>query len=367
MIKIAYVINYIVKNGPSCVVRNLINNLDKTKYDISLITLFSGNDEEVVEQLRSVGVTVLECKTLNRMGCILFQNQEFTKILEREQYDIIHTHGFIPDILSSRAAGTMKKISTIHNNMYEDYLDSYGFYRSRIYIALHLSALKKLDKCVCCSKSVFDVVNTKLNNTCYIRNGVEPVQAHSVITRQQLNIPNDGRLFLYAGVLSSRKNVVWLVQQFVKYHSANEYLIVLGEGEKESECRAFLDDHIKMLGFQSDPAAYMKISDIYISASKSEGFSISVLEALSAGMGLFLSDIPSHRELIEMQDNTYIGEVFSQDAFCGKMNVLRQHMFQRNEISNFQNENISAKSMTIKYDLAYGDLFTKESLWKKLV
>lgn len=44
MIRIAYVINYIVKNGPSSVVLNLIDNLDRLEYDISLITLFEGNN-----------------------------------------------------------------------------------------------------------------------------------------------------------------------------------------------------------------------------------------------------------------------------------------------------------------------------------
>lgn len=73
MIRIAYVINYIVKNGPSSVVLNLINNLDRSEYDTSLITLFEGNDAEVVSALRSNGVTIYECKTLSRMKCLLGQ------------------------------------------------------------------------------------------------------------------------------------------------------------------------------------------------------------------------------------------------------------------------------------------------------
>ena len=67
MIRIAYVINYIVKNGPSSVVLNLIDNLDRLEYDIALITLFEGNDSEVVSTLQNNGVVVYECKTLSRM------------------------------------------------------------------------------------------------------------------------------------------------------------------------------------------------------------------------------------------------------------------------------------------------------------
>lgn len=76
--RIAYVINYIVKNGPSSVVLNLINNLDRSEYDISLITLFEGNDAEVVSTLRNNGVTVYECSTLSRMKCLLGQSRDFS-------------------------------------------------------------------------------------------------------------------------------------------------------------------------------------------------------------------------------------------------------------------------------------------------
>lgn len=349
MKRIAYVINYIVKNGPSSVVLNLINNLDRLEYDVSLITLFEGNDAEVVSTLRNNGVTVYECSTLSRTKCLLGQSKEFSDVVEKGHFNILHTHGIIPDILSSRLRTTIKRITTLHNNMYEDYLDSYGYAKSRIFIALHLAALKKLDECVCCSKSVYDVMKQHLPNTSFIRNGIESVQAHSVITRAEVDVLEDARVFLYAGVLNSRKNIVWLVDNFVQYHKSDEYLLVLGSGEKEAECKAKADDHVRILGFQIDPIAYVNISDVYVSASKSEGFSISVLEALSCGLGLFLSDIPSHREVIETGQNVYLGETFSPGDFGLKLNALRGKKTNKTEIRAFQEKELSAKKMAIRY------------------
>lgn len=353
MKRVAYVINYIVKNGPSSVVLNLINNLDRSEYDISLITLFEGNNAEVVSALRNNGVTVYECSTLSRMKCLLGQSKEFSDIVDKGHFDILHTHGIIPDVLSSRLHTAAKRITTIHNNMYEDYLDSYGYAKSRIFIALHLAALKKLDVCVCCSRSVYDVMKRRLPNASFIRNGIKPVQAHSVITRAEVDVPEDACVFLYAGVLNSRKNIVWLIDNFVQYHEGNEYLLVLGKGEKEAECKAKADDHVRMLGFQTDPIAYMNISDVYVSASKSEGFSISVLEALSCGLGLFLSDIPSHREVVEMGQDVYLGETFSQDDFEIKLKALRERKTNKAEIRAFQEKELSAKEMTKRYESSY--------------
>lgn len=353
MVRIAYVINYIVKNGPSSVVLNLINNLDRSEYDISLITLFEGNNAEVVSALRNNGVTVYECSTLSRMKCLLGQSKEFSDIVDKGHFDILHTHGIIPDVLSSRLHTAAKRITTIHNNMYEDYLDSYGYAKSRIFIALHLAALKKLDVCVCCSRSVYDVMKRRLPNASFIRNGIKPVQAHSVITRAEVDVPEDACVFLYAGVLNSRKNIVWLIDNFVQYHEGDEYLLVLGKGEKEAECKAKADDHVRMLGFQTDPIAYMNISDVYVSASKSEGFSISVLEALSCGLGLFLSDIPSHREVVEMGQDVYLGETFSQDDFEIKLKALRERKTNKAEIRAFQEKELSAVKMARQYQGIY--------------
>ena len=353
MVRIAYVINYIVKNGPSSVVLNIINNLNRAQYDISLITLFEGNDAEVVSTLRNNRVTVYECSTLSRMKCLLGQSMEFLDIVEKGHFDILHTHGIIPDILSSHLHTTAKRITTLHNNIYEDYLDTYGYAKRSIFIALHMAALKRLDECICCSKSVYDVMKQHLSNVLFICNGVEPVEAHSVVTRAEIDVPENAHIFLYAGVLNSGKNIVWLVEKFAQYHDNNEYLFVLGGGEKEPECKAKADDHVRILGFQTDPIAYMNISDVYMSASKSEGFSISVLEALSCGLGLFLSDIPSHREVVEMGRDVYLGETFSPKDFEIKLNALREKRMNKAEIMAFQKKKLSASEMTKQYESAY--------------
>lgn len=353
MIKIGFVINYIVKNGPSNVVLNIINNLDKSKYDISLITLFSENDEEIVDKLREEKVIVYECRKLSRIKCILGKNKEFTDIVNEGNYDVLHTHGFIPDILSSRLKCSAKRISTIHNNMYEDYLDTYGYFKSRVFISLHLIALKKIDICVGCSKSVYEALKEKIKSITFIRNGVKPVDTQTDITREILHIPEDAKIFLYAGALNAGKNVVWLIDEFVKFHADNEYLLVLGSGDKESECIEKSDSHVQMLGFCSNPISYMNISDVYISASSSEGFSISILEALSSGLGLFLSNIPSHREIIEIQDEIYLGEFFDDSNFNSKLQLLRDKRFIKKKIRNFQIERLSGKAMTEQYDVIY--------------
>jgi glycosyltransferase involved in cell wall biosynthesis len=359
MIKIGFVINYITNNGPSNVVLDIIRNLDREQYNIFLITLFEGNDDSIVADLQKNGVRVFPCKTLSRAKCLLGKDREFQEIVQREGFDIIHSHGFIPDILSSRVKTSVKKISTLHNNMFEDYVQTYGKLKAKIFIRMHLDALKKMDCCVGCSKSVYQVMQKYLRNVTFIRNGIKPKIAKHTVTRKELNIPEDAVVFVFSGGLSFGKNVQFLVQNFVQYHNINEFLVLLGDGSEREACEQMADDHIKLLGFQDDPAAYYNISDIYASASRSEGFSISVLEALSCGLGLFLSDIPSHREVIDMGRDLYLGENFSiQDdgrSFSTAIKKLREkyNKIDKEVIKNFQQMRLSDKAMTTKYDKVY--------------
>ncbi|MQM71998.1 MAG: glycosyltransferase [Eubacteriaceae bacterium] len=358
MIKIAFVINYITNNGPSNVVLDIIRNLNKEIFDVSLITLFEENDKNIIDDLKSHEVKIFSCKTLSRLKCLLGQDKTFQNIIQKEQFDIIHSHGLIPDFLSSRVRIPTRKVATLHNNMFEDYCQTYGKIKAKILTKIHLKALKKMDCCVCCSSSVFQVMKKYLSNVTYIRNGIKSKIANHTVTRKELNIPDDAIVFIFSGVINYRKNVVYLIAQFVKYHKRNEYLIILGDGPDMETCKCE-DSNVIFVGFQDDPVAFYNICNIYTSASRAEGFSISVLEALSCGLGLFLSDIPSHREVVTVGKKFYLGEIFSildegQD-FNKKLKRLRANyqLFNKIGIQEFQKEQLSDITMTNKYQELY--------------
>ena len=347
-------------------VLDIIRNLDREQYNISLITLFEGNDDQIVADLQENGVKVFLCKTLSRGKCLLGKDREFQEIVQREGLDIIHSHGFIPDILCSRIKTSVRKVTTLHNNMFEDYVQTYGKVKAKIFIKMHIDALKKMDCRVGCSKSVYQVMRKYLKNVIFIRNGIKPKIAKHTVTRKELDIPEDAVVFVFSGGLSFGKNVQFLTQNFVQYHNKDEYLLLLGDGPEREACEQMVDDHVKLLGFQDDPAAYYNISNIYASASRSEGFSISVLEALSCGLGLFLSDIPSHREVIDMGKGLYLGEIFSindnGEKFKDKIKVFRETIahINKDDIKVFQRKKLSDVSMATSYEILYRNLLKKE-------
>ncbi len=82
-------------------------------------------------------------------------------------------------------------------------------------------------------------------------------------------------------------------------------LILLGSGSLEAELRQILSRHGMMervyLGGQisnRDLPCFYRAADLYVSASHSDGTSVSLLEALACGKPVVVSDIPGNREWI---------------------------------------------------------------------
>ena len=58
MIKILYTINYYSNNGPSKVLKNIILNLNQKKYDITLLTFTSGDNQVCIDELKKNNVII---------------------------------------------------------------------------------------------------------------------------------------------------------------------------------------------------------------------------------------------------------------------------------------------------------------------
>ncbi len=85
---------------------------------------------------------------------------------------------------------------------------------------------------------------------------------------------------------------------------------MLGGGSLETHVRARLDetglaDRVHFAGkvtLEDLPACY-RAADLYLSASRSDGSSVSLLEAMACGLPALVSDIPGNREWVAADEN----------------------------------------------------------------
>jgi glycosyltransferase involved in cell wall biosynthesis len=74
-------------------------------------------------------------------------------------------------------------------------------------------------------------------------------------------------------------------------------LFILGQGPEEERINQLaqelgIRDHIHLLGFKSNPYAYMKKADLFIISSLYEGFGNVIIEAMSLGLPVISTDCP---------------------------------------------------------------------------
>jgi len=360
MKKILYVINYLTNGGPTRVLQNIIKPLDKNAYKITILTLINKNDEKLVKTLKKDGIEVIELELQKSLKSVILKKSKIIQKINEVNPNIIHTHGIVPTYLCYSKKIKCYKLTTIHNNMYEDYRFTYGNLKGKIFAKVHLHCLKRYNQVICCSKTSYNALKGKLKNATYILNGIDVLDSYTyndrLSLREQLNIEENAIIYIYVGCLSKLKKVLQLLEMFDKYKKENEYLLVLGDGEYKKQCMRYQSKNIRILGFKENPLKYMNASDIYISNSSSEGFSISIIEALHCGLYCFLSNIDSHKECFSIDKNYYIGEYFDKNSFFEKKQKLRYN-YENNKnikkIKEFQDKYLSSKKMASEYEKYY--------------
>lgn len=354
--KIVYVINSIKRSGPNQVLLNMISGLQNKEHTICVVTFFDGKNPDEVTKLEALGakVTILDVakNKISTLGA-----KKLQQLLGELKPDIVHSHGILSDIAVIRAGYKKKSVTTIHNNMFEDYLFTFGKFKGSIYIILHIAYLRQFARVVGCSSATASKLKTYVKNVVTIHNGIasnikKDKKARNKI-RIQLGIDETSKVYVYAGKLNSRKNILSLLSQFSESLEKDEHLIIIGDGEMTGECQEYASKTIHIVGFQSDVASYYQAADVYVSASNAEGFSISVIEALQYDLLLLLSNIPAHGEVFAINPLMYIGETFSKNGLSASKERLD---FDKKQSAEYYKKYLTDTAMMNGYEKVYQEM-----------
>ncbi|ECX9405129.1 glycosyltransferase family 4 protein, partial [Salmonella enterica] len=284
------------------------------------------------------------------------------KYIEKNPHDVFHSHGITADVFMFFLNGI--KISTIHNRLNEDYVPLFGLFKGNLLYYAHLLLLKSFTHLVACSEAVATkLYQSKITkNVSVIQNGVDINKFHPVSTdkkillRKKYGFYDVENIYVYCGSLSQRKNVSFLLEHLSL--GKNDRFIIIGDGPLFDSCKKsyFIDNRYIFTGKIESPLEYYQLSDFFVSASLSEGLPLALLEAVSAGCFLYVSDIPPHREVASLLKNNSI-EFFS---LAGGNNKLKLPLYisKTCDISDEIYFNISDEKMAALYGDLYSSLLT---------
>lgn len=142
--KILYVVSTLKRTGPTNILYNLINELDRNEFEPIILTLSKDDDRfpSLRNSFQEINVKIIPF-SLTRIKGFLFGRQKIRNLIIRENINVLHLFGFRPDFLTdSLKLNNIKIISTINSNIYDDYTMLYGNFFGRIIAFLHIKSLK---------------------------------------------------------------------------------------------------------------------------------------------------------------------------------------------------------------------------------
>lgn len=120
-------------------------------------------------------------------------------------------------------------------------------------------------------------------------------------------------------------------------------LLMLGNGSQAGLLRQIFSrggvmEQVYLPGLvsQADLPRYYRAADLYISASHSDGTSISLLEAMACGKPVLVSDIPGNREWVEPGENGWWFEDGEVGSLVRTLNAAlrdRQHLLEMGHLA----------------------------------
>ncbi len=133
--------------------------------------------------------------------------------------------------------------------------------------------------------------------------------------------PQFDKHILIASRLTSEKNINLAIEVMaeivIKYPKTG--LVIVGEGpEKDAliaKTKSYnLQDHVIFEDWQRDLFSYYKTADLFLLTSNYEGYGMTVVEALSAGCPVIMTDVGCAGEIVRHNENGLVAPVGNQGA-----------------------------------------------------
>ena len=299
--KVLYVISSLAKCGPVNVLYDIVQPLAKENV-VVVATLRAEGENSRAADFAELGVNVVRL-TDSRSDYLRNGKKRLSLLLKSFQPEVVHTHGYRADVLCSGL--DVPVVTTVHNNIYEDFRDTYGPMVGRFMERSQVRALRSIPYIVACSQSNADYLMRGYGlQARAIRNGVDqerfsqPSGQTKNRLRATLGMDSGHYILVSTGGCSERKRTLETIASFNRVLAGRGFeLFILGGGPLLDKCREIAGEGVHVLGPQPNVVDYLRASDLFVSLSASEGMPLAVLEAISCGLPVLLSDIGPHKEI----------------------------------------------------------------------
>jgi glycosyltransferase involved in cell wall biosynthesis len=262
----------------------------------------------------------------------------FALVRGRASFDVFLVHGvkgiLLPTVLAARLFGKrcvikIDALEELENGVARESIERMGLAANsfvlRTWTRLRDALLRRADAVIAISSELADALRARGLTPTQVRripNGIDlrrwlDDRPGKAALRQRLSLP-DQTLVTYAGRLSRAKGLVMLVKvwQRVAASYPHVHLLLIGSGDRsfdgcESELRALvqqagLERRVTFVGHVDTVPDYLRASDLFVVCSESEGFGLSLIEAMAVGLPCISTAVGAAPEVIRHRESGWL-------------------------------------------------------------
>lgn len=302
--RVLHIIQNLNYGGMERLLADVVRGLDRTRFDCHVLALqYFGR---FAEGLREVAELHL-AKPMTRWS--MLRPSALARQIASIGPDVVHTHSGVwyKAGLAARMAGVKKIIHTEHGRAKPDPLTDR---------AIDALAARRTDVIVAVSSSVAEqLISTHIappDRVRIIRNGVETDELRprpdDGALRRELGISPNAHVLGSIGRLEPIKGYDLMVEAFAHLvgswsNGEPPVLVVAGDGTERERLehsveRHGLRDRVHFIGWRNEIHSLLSAFTLFTMSSRSEGTSISLLEAMSSGLCPVVTDVGGNRAVL---------------------------------------------------------------------
>lgn len=285
-INIVFFIYYLGSGGAARTFLNLINNIDRNRFNPILVTCnYEGNYEHDLKE----DIKFIKLPTKRLRSAII----PLAKVIKSEKADIVFST--IPNYNTIAILANLLSFTKAKNIVREAALLG-GTFTSNMKLILYGLLYIFASSVIALSKGVKDnIIKRYKVNKNKIQVIYNPVDIDTIQTSMQEEMNKDHlpyfnmgeKTIVTAGRLVPDKDHKTLLKALsILTKKVDSHLVILGEGELEEELKNYaielnISERVHFIGFQKNPYVYFRHADVFVLSSKREGFGHVLTEALA--------------------------------------------------------------------------------------
>jgi glycosyltransferase involved in cell wall biosynthesis len=380
-INIAFAITNLSLIGPGIGLRSVIQNLDKTKYNIFVFSILKIprklQHSSVINDIEQEGARIVSLDF--RKPFDLLSILPLLYFFKKLRITILHTH-LVRAHIYGRIAGKLAKVpvilSTIHN------MDHWKRSKNPYFqLATHIDRVTSsfADKIVTVSDAVSNYIQDRqgirIERMTTIYNGIDVEMFRPKIDidakKKELLLDPEKTIFTFIGRLDSQKGCAYFIraaESLLQEEISAQFLIV-GDGRLRKKLERLASDStvrqdIVFAGFRKDIPEILMCTDIFVMPSLWEGFGLSLYEAMAAGKPSIVTSIEPFLEVVQKNEIGLIVPPRDHYALHIAMATLLRKRALRDQMgtnaARLVEEKFNSATMTRQYDRLYSELLRKK-------